>query len=237
MVINSVDIKSFGAELVDKKIGTAEFIATHDWIRNSYSPMLLNKENKYTPIQCIFVVKAITMQELEEKTSHFFKKIEECTLKFDDIDFYYDCYLQNKSNEYIGNNIGDGMETQRIEVMFVSGFKYKPQISETMNRITSKTLNIAGNTETPAIVEITPSIDTIDLVLTGLSDGPITIENLTGGKKVILNGEDGTVIVDGVNKFGDTDLWEFPRLKPGNNTITVNRNNVDINIKYNPRWI
>lgn len=32
-------------------------------------------------------------------------------------------------------------------------------------------------------------------------------------------------------------MWGFPRLKPGANTITVSKNNVDITIKYKPRFI
>lgn len=40
-----------------------------------------------------------------------------------------------------------------------------------------------------------------------------------------------------MNKYGDTDMWDFPRLNPGTNTITVNKNNCDIKIKYKPRYI
>ncbi|MFR4584880.1 phage distal tail protein, partial [Clostridium cadaveris] len=74
-------------------------------------------------------------------------------------------------------------------------------------------------------------------IITGLEDGPITIKNLTAGKKVIINGEDGTVLENGINKFGDTELWEWPRLLPGSNTITVSKNSCDITIKYKPRYI
>ncbi|WP_443660663.1 phage distal tail protein [Clostridium algidicarnis] len=52
-----------------------------------------------------------------------------------------------------------------------------------------------------------------------------------------MNGEDGTVLQDGINKFTDTDMWDFPSLKPGSNTIALSKNTVDINIKYKGRWI
>lgn len=237
MLIDNIDIKSFGAELLDKKIGTAETIINHEWPKGAYKPHIFSKENKYIPIQCKFVLKATTIQDLEEKTSHFTKKLEECTIKFDDIDFYFSCIMDSKANEYIGTDIQDNLEIESIEIMFFSNYKYKSEIVEVANRVSSKTINVPGNLETPAILEITPSIDIIDLIVTGLSDSPITVKNLKAGKKVILNGEDSTVLQEGLNKFGDTDLWEFPRLKPGSNTITFSKNNTDINIKYKPRWI
>ena len=70
-----------------------------------------------------------------------------------------------------------------------------------------------------------------------MADDPIIIINLTANKTVILDGELQKVTVDGVNKYGDTDMWDFPRLKPGANKITVSKNNCDIKIKYKPRFI
>ena len=40
-----------------------------------------------------------------------------------------------------------------------------------------------------------------------------------------------------VNKFGDTDMWSFPVLQPGINTIKLTESNCNINIKYKPRYI
>ena len=237
MLIDNINITVFGAELLDKKIGTAEFIVTHEWLKKAYKPLTLNKENKYTPIECNFVLKATTRQELEEKASHFLKKIEECTIKFDDIEFYYDCILQTKGNEYIGIDVIDNLYIESIDAMFLSGHKYKSQVTEPMNRLLTKTINVPGNAETPAIVEITPSVDAIDLTIVGLDDDPIIIKNLKQNKKIIINGEDGTVLQDGINKFTDTDMWDFPSLKPGSNTIALSKNTVDINIKYKGRWI
>lgn len=237
MLINNIDIKNFGVELLEKKIGTSEIIITHEWVKGAYSPLILNKENKYTPIQCIFVIKGYTRQDLEEKLSHFTKQIEVCTLKFDDIEFYYNAFIQSKQNDYIGKDVTDDMEVQVIDVSFLSGHKYKTEMVEVLDHLPSKTINVPGNLDTPAILEITPPIDIIDMVISGLSDSPITVKNLKAGKKVTLNGEDGTVLEDGVNKFTDTDMWEFPRLRPGSNTITLSKNNCDVTIKYKPRWI
>lgn len=231
MLVNNADIKIFKARLMSRNINNAEVEIFNHWGTNNLNPIFYKKGiNKFKVLNITLDIVCNNSNELEIMKSNLIKQLENATIKFEDIEYYYRGFISGEpSYKYISAS----NETLDISLLVIAE---KPQITEVMNRITTKTINVAGNTETPAIVEITPSIDIIDIVLTGLSDGPITIENLTGGKKVILNGEDGTAIVDGVNKFGDIDLWEFPRLKPGSNTITFNRSNVDINIRYKPRW-
>ncbi|WP_238884533.1 phage tail domain-containing protein [Clostridium sp. YIM B02551] len=236
MLINNIDINNFGSNLLEKQISTAESNIINEWIDGAFRPIVLNKNNKYIAVNCKFVVKGDTKQALEEKKSVFLKYLEICTVKFEDIDFYFDCILQSKSNEYIGTDVCDNSEVERADVLLVSGYKYKPETTELLNRLSSKTLNVPGNIETPAIVEITPSVSLVDLVVTGLGDS-FTIKNLTAGQKVIISGEDGTVLQNGANKFGDYDCWDFPKLQPGANTITLSKNSCDVNIKYKPRWI
>jgi phage-related protein len=118
-----------------------------------------------------------------------------------------------------------------------SGYAYKAAITETLNHVSSKTINVPGNLATDAIVTVTVPIDTISITLTGLGEDPITIKNLKVNVPRIINGEDGTVLEGTTNKFGDTDLWEFPSLQPGSNTIGVSTANCIVEIKYKPRWI
>ena len=151
-------------------------------------------------------------------------------MNFED-DFYYKSFLINSNTE---NTLRK--DTKKLNLSFI-GYSYKEEVTEVMNRITSKTINVSGNLETPAIVEITPTTALADITLEGLADDPIIIKNLTANKTVVLDGELQKVTVDGMNKYGDTDMWDFPRLNPGTNTITVNKNNCDIKIKYKPRYI
>ena len=113
----------------------------------------------------------------------------------------------------------------------------KDEVVENINRINSKTIEVPGTQTIPAIVEITPNVYISDIKLEGLSDDPIIIKNLMSNKTVILDGELQKVTVDGVNKYSDTDMWDFPRLKPGANTIKIDKSNCDIKIKYKPRYI
>lgn len=232
MLINSINISNFKGKLMERNIKSAEFEVKNEWIINSLNPLIQNKFGyKYKTLNMKMDLLCDNANELEIMKSNIIKQLATSTIKFDDIDYYYRGFtVSEPSFQYIMK----GNEILEVTMLVIAE---KPQLTETMNRITTKTINVPGNTETPAIVEITPSVTIADIVLTGLSDEPMTIRILTGGKKVIIDGEEGTVTVDGVNKFNDTDMWEFPRLKPGANTITVSRNNVDINIKFKPRFI
>ncbi len=230
MLINNIDISVFGASVSNKLIQPTTIEIEKIRIKNSFNQIDSKKQFKKVSIKLLF--EGENRDVINNNISNFMSKlINEVDIKFKNLSHFYHVYLMDHTVE----------DTNFDEWLFLNiefiGYEYSTQIVETMNRITTKTINVPGNEETPAIVEITPSVGIIDIVLTGLSDEPMTIRILTGGKKVIIDGEEGLVTVDGVNKFNDTDMWEFPRLKPGANTITVSRNNVDISIKFKPRWI
>ena len=136
-------------------------------------------------------------------------------------------------------------KAMRLTITFI-GYEFDTEQTILINRTLTKRVTARGNVLTPCILEITPSADIADLTITGVgwdesssSDEPIKfIKPLKGGQKVIVDGEKGLVtLADGTNKYGDTDMWIFPRLKPGENNISVSRDNVDITLRYCPRFI
>jgi phage-related protein len=232
MLINNIDISKFNAKLLSRSIAPANFSISNEWIKKMINPSI-NYEfyYKYKELEIELDIICSNANELEIIKSNLVKQLAISTIKFKDIDYYYKGFI---SGDIKCSYIMKGNEIISFSMLVVAE---KAEVVETMSRITSKTINVVGNLETPAIIEITPSIDIIDIVLTGLSKNSIKIENLTASKKIILNGEDCKVTELGLNKFGDTNLWSFPSLKPGENTITSSRNNVDITIKYKPRFI
>lgn len=232
MLINNINIKNFNAILMEKNIQPSliELEGGYSWLKNSLTPIFPKQKFKFISIEVKLYIKGISESDIKSKIGTVINKSKECILKFED-NFYYKSFLINSSTE---NTLKK--ETKKLILNFIS-YSYKDEVIETMNRITNKTINVSGNLETPAIIEITPSIELIDLTLTGLDDSSIILKNLKANKKIIVDGENCTVTVDGANKFSDTDMWGFPKLKPGSNTITVNKSSVDINIKYKPRYI
>lgn len=235
MLVNSIDIKVYGIEVVSKIIKSPAFYIIKEWNKGAITPITISKQFTYGILELNLLISASTEELLIINKSNFIKKISDSVIK--DGEYYFKVTLtsSNENGSFI-NEMND-MYCENIKLTLDIGEKYEVERTETLNSVSTKMINVIGNTETPAIVEITPATTLADITLEGLADDPIIIKNLTANKTVILDGELQKVTVDGVNKYGDTDMWDFPRLKPGANTIKISKNNCDIKIKYKPRYI
>lgn len=230
MKINDIDISKFKALLESKDIQTSEIKIYNDWLRNASNYIVEGKEEKYISIKCKFVVQGETEQKALENISNLIKNAEICTLKFDNVDFYYDAILVNKTSKRVIDTLYE------VQIDWKSGYAYKSQLKEIMDNISKKTILVEGNIMTPAIIKVTVPIDKIDLKISGFGEN-IIIRNLKAGIPVIINGENCTVLENGKNKYKDTEMWEFPKLNFGMNTISVNDKKCHIEICYKPKWI
>ena len=229
MLVNNIDVSTFNIKAVDRDIQFSEVTTYDDWLRQSLSPTITGQKSTFAKITCRFFIRAITYQIALENISNLFSQLKICTVKFNDIDFYFDCTIASKKVTH-----HNALE-KTVEVELKSSYFYKSEITETMTNITSKTINVTGNTETQAVVTVTVPSDTITLTITGFRE-PIVINNLKANTPIVIDGEDGTVLQGTSNKYGDTDMWEFPVLEPGANTIASSTASCTIQIKYKPRW-
>lgn len=97
----------------------------------------------------------------------------------------------------------------------------------------------AGNKETPCKITIIALESMAELTINGFDD-EIMISSITRGKEIIIDGIKGIVTEDGVNKFNDVDLWQYPYLKVGENkshSIIFSSNKLLVKISYNPLWV
>lgn len=234
MLINNKDIAEFNTKLEKKQIGTALLEVKQEWVDKALRPLIFSKHNKYVPLQIMLVTFGNSRQDMEQNISNIIKAMEQCTIKFKDIDYYFDVFLTSANIEYIGETDNEEyVSSVLIELM--SMYKHKGELTHIANRVTSTSINYSGNIESLVTIEISPMAQIVDFRIDGLSEDPIIIKNVSG--KLIINGEDGTVLMNGINKFKDTNMWEFPKLKPGANSITFNRNSCDVKIKYKENWI
>lgn len=225
MLINGIDIATYGAEYLKKDIQTAEVVTYKDWLRNAPNYIVQAQQEQYKVITCDLIVKGTDDDDILQKISNLIKHAESCTIQFDGTTFLYDAALKDKSHKRI---ISTNYE---LHIEWEAGYAYQAEITETFAGVTSKTINVSGNLKTPATIEITPTINLAEITVAGM-----TIQNLTASQTVIVSTEDFTVLQNGVNKYGDTS-GDFPFLIPGNNTITVSDTNSSIDIKYKPRWL
>ena len=64
-----------------------------------------------------------------------------------------------------------------------------------------------------------------------------TVETLAAGKTIIIDGLTGKITMDGENAFPVVDLWQFPRLQTGENTLKFSSNKARVKIRYVPMWL
>lgn len=232
MDVNGININLYGGIQLEVDIQNYKYKSEYTLLTNSLKPVKLSTTETLKAIKVDILFKGNNRDEVLSNISRFMTLLkDEVIINLDGYNNSFKVYLENDSIEKKKSK-----RKYKLKLEF-KGYSMKDEIVENINRINSKTIEVPGTQITPAIVEITPATTLADITLEGLADDPIIIKNLTANKTVILDGELQKVTVDRVNKYGDTDMWDFPRLNPGTNTITVNKNNCDIKIKYKPRYI
>lgn len=95
-----------------------------------------------------------------------------------------------------------------------------------------------GTAAAPCRLTVIPQNDVMLMTITGLSDEPIKMNQVKSKQILVIDGINRTVTLDGKQAFDKYDAWEFPRLMPGTNTISItNSKTSDINVEYQPRYI
>lgn len=230
MIVNNIDIKTYGASISNKLIQPSEIEIKKSKVGNIYNQLSSKVGFKKITIKILF--EAIDRNTAYKNISHFMANfINEADIKFNNLEHYFHVYLINSSIE----------DTEFDEWLYLNleldGYEYGEEVVEVMDGVTEKTIFVKGNMETPCIVEITPKADISDITLRGFGDEPIVVRNLVKGNTVVIDGEKGRITVNGVNKFNDVEMWEFPRLSIGENKLLIDKNLNNIKIKHKLKYI
>lgn len=232
MLINGIDISIYGGIQLQTDIQNSKRYSKYELLINGDKPILLGKEEKLKIIKVEILFKGESRDQILDNISNLVSKLDGI------VDLKLEGYSKNYKVILINDVIQKKKSKRKYKLLLeFEGFSVMDEVIEVMDRVTNKTINVLGNKVTEAIVEITPTNEISDITLEGLADDPIIIKKLKANKTVVVDGELQKVTVDGVNKYGDTDMWDFPRLIPGENNIQVSRNNCNITIKYKPRFI
>ena len=233
MLINNIDISKYNARVLDVNIQNSIISNLSDFdIKNKLLPLFLKSKVALNNITVTLLINSLDKKQYYlDKSNLLSNMLDSFDIYFKDRNLKFKCVLVNQADQPSLRQIRG-----RFQLTFI-GYNLENEVIETINRVTSKTINALGNYPVPITMEITPIIDMIDLKITGLSEDPLIVTNLKGNKTIIIDGINGTVTQDGINKFDDTAMWEFPFLVPGKNNISVSKDTCNITIKYNPRFL
>lgn len=231
MIINNINISEFGGKVQSKSFSDSPIVKSATWLLNAPKPLVIGENKGFKSLSLKLLFQGSSRNDVNNKINSFMPQISECDIKFKNLEHYYHCYYESSNRE----------ETKIDEWLFVNinfiCYEYDGEKTFNFNGLEEFTINNIGTDITPAILEITPNINLANITIEGLADDRIIIKNLNVNKKIILDGELQKITVDKINKYGDTEMWDFPKLNPGINLIKVNRNTCNIKIKYKPRFV
>ena len=95
-----------------------------------------------------------------------------------------------------------------------------------------------GTAPAPCKITIIPQIDFVVLTITGVSQKHIKMTNISVNDVVVIDGENRIVTVNDVSAFNNYDGWEFPKLQPGENKISMqNGAHLQLSVEFNARYL
>ena len=230
MIVNNIDIKTYGASVSTKLIQPSEINIKKSKVGNIYTQISSKVGFKKITIKILFeaIDRNIAYKNISDFMANF---IDEADIKFHNLEHYFHVYLTSSSID----------DTEFDEWLYLNlefdGYEYGEEVVEVMDGVTEKTIFVKGNMPTPCIIEITPKADLSEITLKGFGDDPIVVRNLVKGNTVIIDGVKGKVTCNGINKFRDVEMWDFPRLKNGIDKLMVGKGSCSIKIKYNYNFI
>lgn len=196
-------------------------------------------KGKYYDIGLEFVIRASSKTEAELIASNLLVDLSHGSYELDNMDFIFEGSLSSYSKSFV--NAWDYV----LDIVIQAWSKSGRLEEEDIGTETTAVINNPGNIITPCIIELVPSNSITTFTIKGAARNQVSgaaedivIKNLVYQETVIIDGIKGTITQDGENKFQDAELWEFPTLLPGNNSLTFQSSGADcdVTIKYYPRY-
>lgn len=244
MKVNGIDLKEkYGSKIRigQQTIRERTIVNFTDWIDEYDSPTTGQEpKHKFFDVEAELIVIGTSKTDAELIVSNIIADCRSGEIELDNVDLILTGELKEAEKEFKKRWV------YALSLKFQAWDKMESEVTVTIDDASSKTVDVAGNLETPCIIELIPSGAITKYTIKGAARDPVTgeaedivIKNLSAGKKVIIDGEACTVTEDGANKYADTEMWEFPTLLPGANALTFTSSSVpcDVTIKYKPRYI
>ena len=231
MKINGVDISLFNAIQLNDDIKISESENSSKWNKNHINPIF--DDNKFT-FKCVDVTLLVTGTSKEEVKNNI-SNIVNLLRKKSVIELGH--YKNNFIGIYESCSINKKSPFAKEVILTIRGYEESLETFIKISDADNHTINNVGTSITPCYLEIIPTFSYSSLTINGLSDDPIKVNNITANKKIIIDGYTNKITEDGINKFNDVELFEFPRLIPGNNTIKISDNRATLTVKWKERFI
>ena len=218
--INGKALSVYGAKLVDYKVNACSYKNSYMLPPKSIVPIKLNGNVGLRKVDITLDVFGKSEGEIALAISQLTAELmNEANLVLPDGYHYYCVYSGASAPEEMAPWIW------RVKFEFY-GFRHGAL--ESMEITHGMKVDIKGNFEAPVKYTIYPFGDTTIKV------NGITVWNATSS--VVIDGMKAKVTMGEINKFGDTDIIEFPKMKAGLNTMEV-VGDATVEMEYYPIYL
>ena len=218
--INNMLFDSYNAKLLSFQIGFSSNSGTYHSTKSRLFPVKLNAKMSLRSITLKVDFEGSTVRDIETNISNFMSALYDGADILLPDGFLYMCSFDKATAP-------KEKAPWILQVTFaLSGIRHDP-LEQTDPMTSTTVIQVKGNYETPAII-------TAECYETPVTIAGITISDITG--TIVIDGIKCKVTQNGVNKFANTNLTEFPKLKAGNNSIAIS-GNASVVISYYPIFI
>lgn len=240
MKINDINISTYNAKQLTADIQNSNITNESIWLDSSINPLFLNSKFGFKEITISLYLKGTSRDSILINYSKLISSLcNEVILEIDGYSHKFKAILKNTPTLSKTKS-----KYRYIAELKFEGYEYDSLASATIVDSNSGQIVNSGNIYTPCLLEITSSTSFAsddELVITGFTDKEIKIKNLEADNTLIIDpcviNDSYLTTVNDENFFNNITMYEFPRLKSGNNAITINRDDIEIVAKYYPRFI
>lgn len=232
MKVNGIDARKYNAKQLTAEIQPPPVAVNYEWLTGALQPTEFQTDIAMGHLKLCVYLKGRDRNSILRTMSEFMANFTEAC----------DLELDGYKGKYRGFLTSDDFETTiskkryKINLEF-DGYFYDDEIEVTFDGVTSGKFFMIGSRKTPCIIEVYAKSTLTNYVIKGLGEDDITIQNLAGGKTVIINGVKGMVLIDNTNAFEQVNLWEFPAIKPGGTSLLLSNDKARVTVRYCPMWI
>lgn len=176
-------------------------------------------------LKLILYVGGATKEVCSLNTSNIISECQNCIIKIGEESFEFAATLTSVSLKDTGIDL-----YQEVELLF-QAIKRQPLVTIQLEGGQGSFKN-PGNVPSGVLIAIHPKEDLERIQVNG-----VTINNLTQGETFVIDGLEGKVQCEGLNRFLDTDLVDFPKAAPGVNKVVSSTDKVDITLQFYPTFL
>ena len=232
MKVNNIDIRKYGARQLTADVQPPSMDTNYEWMTGALLPTEFPTEVQMGHLKLSLYFRGKNRNSIIRQASNLMKNFRgSCDLELDGYRGNYKGYITADDYEKMRSG-----KRYTVNLEF-DGFFYDDEINFELTGKTSATICNIGTRDAPCVVEVYARSNLSNYTIKGLSDDEIIIEQLGQGKTLIIDGRKGLVTIDGINAFSNVNMWEFPRLKVGDNAVLLSSDIANVSVKYMPMWI